>query len=181
MVMEVTPASSSMRTKISTRQMVRMLRAVMRMQQMAVRSRAQAMGLMEGSVGVRVLMDSTGVRQWQWRVTAVNCACWAVPQAKAHSLQSIIESARVQRRSALAVYVGASVLDASTGRGCMQQRTETRYRESISSMPTGMQERTGTRGIQDHTLVQYLAGAVIDCTWTKKCQDAGDGMAPRSV
>jgi len=163
-------------------QMARMMKAVMRVHQMTVKSRAYALGLMEGSVGVRVLMDSTGVKQWQWRVIAVNCACWAVPQERAHSLQRITGSAHVQQRSALAVYVGASVLDASAERGCMQQRTGTCYRESMASMPTGMQERTGTRGIQDHTLVQLmLAGTVTDCTWTRKYQGAGDGMAPRSV
>ena len=76
----------------------------------------------------------------------MTCACWAVPQAKAHSQQKIIESARVPQRSALAVYVGASVLDASTETGCMQQRTGTRYRESIGSILTGMPERTRLKG-----------------------------------
>ena len=89
MVMEVTLTSSSMRTKSSTKQMVRMLETVMKMHQRAVRGETQALGLTKSSVGARVLMDSTGVKQWQWRVAAVNFACWVVPQAKAHSQQRV--------------------------------------------------------------------------------------------
>ena len=96
-VTEVTLTSGSMTTRSSTKQTVRMLETVMRMHQRAVRGETQALGLEKSSVGARVLMDSTGtgVKQWQWRVAAVNCACWAVPQTKAHSQQKIIESARV--------------------------------------------------------------------------------------
>ena len=40
-----------------------MLKAVMMAQQITVRGKAQALGLEKYSVGVRVLMDSTGVKQ----------------------------------------------------------------------------------------------------------------------
>jgi hypothetical protein len=79
-VMEVTLTSSSMMPRSSTKQTVRMLETVMRVLQRAVRGETQALGLEKSSVGARVLMDSTGVKQWQWRVAAVNNACWAVPQ-----------------------------------------------------------------------------------------------------
>ena len=62
-MMEVTLIGSSMRTKGYTRQIVRMLKAVMMAQQITVKGKAQVLGLEEDSVGVRVLMDSTGVKQ----------------------------------------------------------------------------------------------------------------------
>jgi hypothetical protein len=42
----------------------------------------------------------------------VNYASWAVLQEKAHGLQRTMINAPVQQKSALAVYVGVSAMDA---------------------------------------------------------------------